>query len=103
MWNINTGECLQTLHGHTNKVSSVNFSLDGKILASSAGDHTTRLWDVRTSECRTIKLWDVKMGNCIKTLIPERPYERMNTTGIKGLTSSEKAALKVLGAVEDGE
>jgi hypothetical protein len=31
----------------------------------------------------------------------DRVYEGMNITGIKGLTSTEKATLKALGAVED--
>jgi len=29
-----------------------------------------------------------------------RPYERMNITGITGLTEAQKSALKALGAVE---
>lgn len=39
----------------------------------------------------------------LKTLKSTRPYERMNITGSKGLTEAEKATLKALGAVEEGE
>lgn len=64
--------------------------LDGQVLASGSDDDT-------------IKFWNINTGECLKTLRPERPYEGMNITGIKGLTSAEIATLKALGGVEDGE
>jgi hypothetical protein len=30
----------------------------------------------------------------------DRPYERLNITGIKGLTDAQKFALKMMGAIE---
>jgi hypothetical protein len=45
----------------------------------------------------------IETGECVKTLRSDRPYERMNITGVKGLTNAEIATLKALGAVEDGE
>jgi hypothetical protein len=36
----------------------------------------------------------------LKTLRRDRPYERLNISGIKGLTSAQKATLLTLGAVE---
>ncbi|MGK7931971.1 MAG: hypothetical protein AB4041_11135 [Microcystaceae cyanobacterium] len=50
-WEINR------LQGHQSAISSVSFSADGQILASSGN------WD------RTINLWDVKTGKLIHTLI----------------------------------
>lgn len=56
------------------------------------------LWNVHTGLCiQTLR------GHNLKTLRPERPYEGMNITGITGLTEAEKATLKALGAVENGE
>jgi hypothetical protein len=48
-----------------------------------------------------IIFWHVKTGKCLKTLRNERPYERMNITGVEGLTEAEITSLKVLGASID--
>ena len=87
LWDVNSGQNLKTLVGHTNWVWSVAFSPDGCHLASGSAD-------------ATIKLWDVQSGECIKTLQPERPYERMNISNVTGLTAAQKAALTALGAIE---
>jgi WD40 repeat protein len=87
LWNMTTGNCLKTLHGHASWIWSVAFSPDGQILASGSQDET-------------IKLWDVQTGRCLKTLIAKRPYEGMNITDVRGLTEAQKSTLKALGAVE---
>ena len=53
------------------------------------------------SDDGTIKLWDVQSGDCLATLRPDRLYERMNITGVTGLTDAQIATLKALGAVAD--
>ncbi|KIJ50118.1 hypothetical protein M422DRAFT_160180 [Sphaerobolus stellatus SS14] len=37
------------LQGHTNRVSSVSFSPNGRYIASGSDDHTVRLWSVETA------------------------------------------------------
>ena len=96
MWNVETGKLIKTLEGHTRFVNSINFSPDGKYLASGSDDKTIKLWNVSTGKHiktlkghiwnvvsvnfspdgkylasgsgDTIKLWNVKTGKLIKTL-----------------------------------
>ncbi len=98
IWNVDTGECLQTLQGHTEAAWSLSWRGDGQMLASGGFDSTIRLWDIHTGECRqtlsghasmvfavawhpdlrrlasgssdtTIKIWDTETGDCLHTLV----------------------------------
>lgn len=44
-------ETLQVLRGHTDAISSVAFSPNGKFVASASWDQTFRIWSVATGEC----------------------------------------------------
>ena len=46
VWDVATGECVQTLQGHTDAVLSAGFSPDGTKLVSASGDKTLWLWRV---------------------------------------------------------
>ena len=48
-----------------------------------------------------IDLWGFDSGEKLHTLRRDRPYERLNITGIKGLTEAQKVTLHALGAVEE--
>ena len=49
IWDAQTGQCLQTFTGHTQRVNAVVFSPDSKTLASVSSDGTILLWDLTTS------------------------------------------------------
>jgi WD40 repeat protein len=46
LWNIETGNLLQTFTGHLGEVRTVAFSLDGKLLASGSDDLEIKLWNL---------------------------------------------------------
>ena len=86
LWDFTTGKCLQVLSGHQGFILSIAFSPQENILASASQDET-------------IKLWDFTTGECLKTMRSPKLYEKMNITGIKGLTEAQIMTLKALGAV----
>lgn len=130
IWDVATGECIQILRGHTHWVWSIAFSPDGTRLVSGGDDLSVRMWDWQSGEQLWasfehtrriysitfsprgdlvasggydggIRLWDVDTGTCMHTLRRERPYERLNLTGVSGLSSAQKAMLRTLGAFEE--
>jgi WD40 repeat protein len=96
IFDIQTGNYLQTLEGHTAKILCLSLSPDKQLLASSSYDQTIRIWDLATGQCRqvfdqhtdiirsvifhpsgklllsgsddrTICLWDLDSGEVVKT------------------------------------
>jgi WD40 repeat protein len=63
-------------------------SPDGSTLASCGDDGA-------------ITLWNLENGEHVRTLRRDRPYERLDITGVKGLSEAQKATLRALGARED--
>jgi WD40 repeat protein len=45
VWSVATGECVQTLEGHSNGVNSAQFSPDGTNIVSASDDKTVRVLD----------------------------------------------------------
>ena len=46
LWDSATGECLQTLSGHTDEVFSCAFNYDGDYIITGSKDNTCRIWRV---------------------------------------------------------
>jgi WD40 repeat protein len=88
LWEASSGRPLATLKGHTGGVWGVALSANGQTLASGGWDGTVRLWDART-------------GANVHTLRAERRYERLDITGLSGITEAQRQALLALGAIED--
>jgi WD40 repeat protein/transcriptional regulator with XRE-family HTH domain len=87
LWQSGTGRPVAILQGHTGAVRGVALSADGQLLASGGFDGTVRLWQPGTA-------------TLLRTLQPDRRYERMNITGLSGITAAQHAALLALGASE---
>jgi WD40 repeat protein/DNA-binding SARP family transcriptional activator len=96
IWDVKTGNLLQTLKGHTDRVMEASFSPDGKWVITGSADKTARLWDAATgkelrvfsghtdqvqsvtfspdgkqvltgSSDMTARLWDVATGQTLRT------------------------------------
>jgi WD40 repeat protein len=46
LWDVASGRELKSLSGHQSYVTSVSFSLDGKMLATASFDKTVKLWNL---------------------------------------------------------
>jgi WD40 repeat protein len=47
IWDVDTGECMKLLHGHTDTIRSLQVLRDG-FLASGSKDKSIRLWHVNS-------------------------------------------------------
>jgi len=78
---------VQVRKAHQGTIRSLRRSPDGNMLASCGDDGA-------------ITLWGLVSGEHLRTLRRDRPYERLNITGIRGLSEAQKATLRALGAIE---
>ena len=84
------GACLRVRQAHEGTIWSLKRSPDGRWLASSGDDGAIRIWDLHS-------------GELVQTLRRDRPYERLNITGLRGVTEAQKATLRALGAYDEAE
>ena len=129
VWDAHSGECVRALAGHAGLVFAVAWMKLGDLLVSGGSDGMLRWWDVQSGECMRMRaahqgtiqslrvshdgqrlascgdggiimIWDLRSAGHLQTLQRDRPYERLDITGIRGLTQAEKATLRALGAFE---
>ena len=86
-WDVESGANLETWQSHRGWIRSLSLSPDGTMLASSGEDGV-------------IHLWHTDHAALLRTLRIDRPYERMDIRGLRGITTAQRAALLALGAVE---
>jgi F-box and WD-40 domain protein CDC4 len=93
VWDVDTGECLQTLTGHTSLVGLLANSPN--YIVSAAADASLRIWDANTHELKhilgshgsaitcfahdetkvvsgsdgSLKLWDIRTGEYVRDLV----------------------------------
>ena len=91
LWDIDTHAPIAVLTGHTQPIASLDFSPDGRTLASGTGDR----WLNLPGE---VKLWDVRTGNLLATL-PEQGAPLALARGGDILATSQDAAIWLWQAV----
>jgi len=130
VWDVQSGECVQAFAGHPGVVYAIAWDPCGDLLVSGGSDGVLRWWDVQSGECMRMRaahqgairslrsspdgsrlvscgsdgaiiVWDLASGEHLQTLRRDRPYERLDITGIRGVTEAQKATLRALGAMED--
>jgi WD40 repeat protein len=87
-WDVQSGECVGMQEACHGTIRSLKVSPDEKFLASCGDDGAIMIWDLTSHEH-------------LRTLQRDRPYERLNITGSRGLTEVQKSTLQALGAIED--
>jgi WD40 repeat protein len=55
LWDVESGQLIRTLEGHTAGVGTLQFSPDGRRLLSGSYDHSVRLWDWQLG-CELLRL-----------------------------------------------
>jgi len=72
VWDIESGEEMQRLVGHTDSVEAVAVTPDGKHAISGSRDGALRVWDIESGEeiqRLVLRVWDIESGEEIQRLV----------------------------------
>ncbi|WEW58567.1 Lissencephaly-1 [Emydomyces testavorans] len=100
IWDVVTGYCVKTLHGHSAWLRDVYPSFDGRFLLSTGDDMTSRLWDISGSNAdhKLTLLGHEHVIECC-ALAPPASYQYLATlTGLKVPPSSSAAEFMATGS-----
>jgi small GTP-binding protein len=97
-WNLDTGECLATLKGHSDLIKSIAIAPNGRFAVSGSNDKTVKIWNLKKGTCvgtleghksnihsvaispdgtliastgftdGTVRLWDLQSGVCLQVI-----------------------------------
>ncbi len=98
-WDVKTGECVNVQKAHNGIIRSLRVNPDGRQLASCGDDGVIKIWDLCSGGQAQGTVPTTPL--LLQTLRRDRPYERLNITGIRGLTEAQKDSLRVLGAIDE--
>ncbi len=65
LWNVESRQEMASIAGHSSDVTSMDFSPDGSLLASSSKDNTVKLWDVQTQQELATLMGHSSGVNCV--------------------------------------
>ena len=76
IWDVTTGYCVKTIHGHAEWIRDVAPSIDGRFLISAGDDRVPRLWDVSSGETKATFLGHEHNIICV-TFAPAASYPHL--------------------------
>jgi WD40 repeat protein/DNA-binding XRE family transcriptional regulator len=100
-WDVQSGVCVSIQVAHQGTIQSLRVSPDGRLLASCGDDGAIMIWDLCGSGQARGSVPTGETLPLLRTLRRDRPYERLNITGIRGLNEAQKATLQALGAISE--